>query len=147
MGDYAATCLVRWIERIDTRHDGVGQLAIMASTPDTEVMATTTTVSVTDDIDGSPNATTVSFSYDGVGYEIDLAKKSKGALDKALKPYIAAARKAPSNGTRRQATTRTRKSSPVDLSAIRAWAGENGHAVSNRGRIASTVVNAYRAAH
>lgn len=110
-------------------------------------MATTTTVSVTDDIDGSPNATTVRFAYDGVYYELDLAKKNKGGFDKAIKPYIDAARKAPANGARKGTVTRTRKSSTVDLAAIRTWAADNGHQVSDRGRIAAAVVEAYNAAH
>ena len=110
-------------------------------------MATTTTVSVTDDIDGSPNATKVSFAYDGVNYELDLAKRNKSGFEKALKPYIQAARKAPSHGPRKVTPTRTRKSSPADLTAIRTWAAENGHQVSDRGRIAATIIAAYNAAH
>jgi Lsr2 len=31
--------------------------------------------------------------------------------------------------------------------AIRAWARQNGHQVSNRGRISKTVVDAFQAAH
>jgi hypothetical protein len=31
--------------------------------------------------------------------------------------------------------------------AIRAWARQNGHQVSDRGRISKTVVNAFQAAH
>jgi hypothetical protein len=33
-----------------------------------------------------------------------------------------------------------------EAAAIRAWARENGHEVSDRGRIPKTVVEAYRAA-
>jgi hypothetical protein len=39
---------------------------------------------------------------------------------------------------------------PLDreqTAAIRAWARQNGHEVSDRGRIAKTVVDAFEAAH
>jgi hypothetical protein len=36
---------------------------------------------------------------------------------------------------------------PEQTAAIRAWARQNGHQVSDRGRIAKTVVEAFRAAH
>ena len=40
------------------------------------------TVVTTDDIDGSPNAETVTFSFEGRNFEIDLSKKSRSALRK-----------------------------------------------------------------
>ena len=63
-------------------------------------MAKTTVTSVTDDIDGSANAETLSFGYSGATYEIDLSKKNAAALDKLLKPYIDAARKVSGNNKR-----------------------------------------------
>jgi hypothetical protein len=50
---------------------------------------------VTDDINGSTNAGTITFSLENKTYEIDLSKKNRAALEKALKPYIDAGRKAP----------------------------------------------------
>ena len=106
------------------------------------------TVSIVDDIDGSTGAATVAFAVDGKRYEIDLSKKNRSAFDKALKPYVDAGRVAPnSGGGRRSSTTRARKPSAVDLGAIREWANANGHQVSDRGRVAASVVEAYNAAH
>lgn len=105
-------------------------------------MATTTVI--TDDIDGSP-AETVQFSYGGTSYEIDLGKKNRAALEKALKPWIEAARKAP--GASRRGSGRGRASRSTNLAAVRAWAAENGHQVAPRGRISQDVMDAYEAAN
>ena len=56
-------------------------------------MATETFTRLVDDIDGSKAERTVVFSWDGKGYAIDLSKKNIAALEKALKPYVAAARR------------------------------------------------------
>ncbi|MDQ1720268.1 MAG: hypothetical protein QOI26_2 [Pseudonocardiales bacterium] len=106
------------------------------------------TVVTTDDLDGSPNAETVTFSFDGRSFEIDLSKKSRSALEKALKPYIDAGRSVGGRGTRASGTSRGRgrRSGAVDLAAVRAWAAENGIAVSDRGRISASVLEQYQAA-
>jgi hypothetical protein len=110
------------------------------------------TLITTDDLDGSPDAETIRFSYNGTSYTIDLAKKNRAAFEKALKPYIDVAQKASS---RRGGTTSTgrrgrggrRRSSSVDLGAVRAWARENGIEVSERGRVAQSVIDAYHEAN
>lgn len=106
------------------------------------------TVVTTDDIDGSPNAETVTFSFEGRNFEIDLSKKSRSALERALKPYIDAGRPVgTSRGSRGGSTRgRSRRSSSVDLAAVRAWATENGITVSDRGRISANVLEQYQAA-
>jgi Lsr2 len=110
------------------------------------------TVVTTDDIDGSPNAETVTFSFDGRSFEIDLSKKGRTALEKALKPYIDAGRPVGgrttrgSGGSGSSSRGRGRRSSSVDLAAVRAWAAENGIAVSDRGRISGSVLEQYQAA-
>jgi hypothetical protein len=106
-------------------------------------MAKTTVVTVTDDIDGSPNATTPTFGYAGTTYEIDLSKKNVAALERALKPYLGAARRVRGSGARRgRGTQRSR-----DLTEIRTWAKKNGYRVSDRGRIASSILEEYDASH
>lgn len=105
---------------------------------------TITTTEFTDDLDGGVAAGTVSFSFDGSNYEIDLSKKNRIAMEKVLKPYIDHARKARSTRNRRPVTATTSRRS--DLAAIRAWAPENGFEVSERGRISHEVVEAYDAA-
>lgn len=110
-------------------------------------MAKQTTVTVTDDLDGSANAKEVTFSLNGESYTMDLSAKNRAALEKALKPYIA---KATKQGRRRLASSSrktTARASRTDLAAVREWAKSNGHQVSDRGRISATVQEAYDAAH
>ncbi len=109
-------------------------------------MAKQTTVTVTDDVDGSANATEVSFSLNGESWTIDLSAKNRAALEKALKPYIA---KATKQGRRRPVSASrktTGRASRTDLAAVRDWAKNNGHQVSDRGRISAAVQQAYDAA-
>src|SRR6478672_5065214 len=110
-------------------------------------MATQTTVTVTDDLDGSANAKEVTFSLNGESWTIDLSAKNRAALEKALKPYIV---KATRQGRRRPTTSvkRTaRRTAGADLPAVRDWANSNGYQVSERGRISAAVQQAYDAAH
>ena len=46
---------------------------------------------ITDDLDRSPGAETVTFGLDGVSYEIDLAQPNRARLSEALAPFITAA--------------------------------------------------------
>lgn len=101
-------------------------------------MATKTVVSVVDDIDGSESAETVTFTYGGVTYEIDLAPKNRDALEAALSPFIGAAHSTSRGGTRRSKTQ-----GDEDAAAVRAWAAENGIEISARGRIPRNVRDQY----
>ncbi len=98
-----------------------------------------------DDVDGSeiPAGTggTIRFGVDGATYEIDLTDENAAALRTALAPYVTAGRR--TSTTKRSAAGRTR--STRDLDAIRAWARENGHQVSDRGRVPVAVLAAYDA--
>ena len=113
-------------------------------------MAKTTIVQVSDDLDGSANASEVRFAFEGTEYAIDLSSKNRKALEKALRPYVAAGTKV---SGRRSGATRSARSkrsgnsgnSAVDLAAVRAWAKENGHQVSDRGRLPKAVLDAYAA--
>jgi len=111
-------------------------------------MAKTTIVQVSDDLDGSANASEVRFAFEGTEYAIDLSSKNRKALEKALRPYVEAATKV--SGRRSAATSSARakrsgnsRNSAVDLAAARAWAKENGHQVSDRGRLPKVVLDAY----
>lgn len=46
-----------------------------------------------------------------------------------------------------QRATRRSKRTGVTAGAVREWARSNGHQVSDRGRVATELVEAYRAAH
>jgi hypothetical protein len=106
-------------------------------------MARETITRLVDDLDGSTATETVSFSWQGTSYEIDLSKKNAGAFEKLLLPYIGSSRKVTS--ARKSTVKRASGSKAAELAAIRAWARSNGYNVSERGRIASTVVEAYHA--
>ncbi len=112
------------------------------------------TVVTTDDIDGTSDAQTVTFSLNGAAYEIDLGKKNLAALEKVLKPYVGAARQTSGRSARAKTVTpgrasrgRSRRTATADTSAVRAWAAENGFQVSDRGRISSVILEQYSAAH
>ncbi len=108
-------------------------------------MASIVSVIVKDDLDGSEGAETVTFTFDGVTYEIDLSEKNRTKLQKAVAPYIEAGRRISRNRSR---TTASRHSGArVDRAAVRVWAKENGLKVSERGRISADVMAQYEAAH
>jgi hypothetical protein len=89
-------------------------------------------------------------SFAGRSYEIDLGKKNLAAPEKALKPYIEAARtvgrRGSSRPTQKSKPGRSAKGGALDLSAVRAWADAQGIAVAARGRIASNVMDAFHKA-
>lgn len=65
----------------------------------------------------------------------------------ALKPSIAKAAEQRRNSSRaKPARSASRSKARRDLGAIRQWAKDNGHEVSDRGRIRADVVAAYEAA-
>ncbi len=115
-------------------------------------MASRTIVELTDDFDGKKADETVSFSLDGVSYEIDLSAKNAAELRKALAAYIEVGRRV-GRGSRNgrsgrpaAAAPRSRKGSDYDPAAVRAWAASNKVNVSARGRISSSVLEQYHAA-
>ncbi|KIZ15774.1 histone-like nucleoid-structuring protein Lsr2 [Streptomyces natalensis] len=99
----------------------------------------------TDDLTGeeSSEATTHTFSLDGVQYEIDLAPDSYDQLLEAMAPFTKAGRKTGRARKSHKATAVSRD----DSAAIRAWAKEAGFEVSNRGRVPAAVREAYAKAH
>src|ERR687890_1467394 len=114
-------------------------------------MAQQTIVRFIDDIDGSEAVGTVTFSLDNRAYEIDLSDENTDKLHEALAPFIEHGRKA-SGGrgrTRGQApmTDKPSRSNREDTQAIREWARQHGHQVSDRGRIPKSVIEAYQVAH
>ena len=107
-------------------------------------MAQRMVFTVTDDLDGSDGAETVSFGVDGQDYEIDLAPQNAGRLRDVLQPYLEAARR--SRPGRAAAPRRvTRRPSRSDPAAVRAWAAAAGITVSPRGRIPASDIGQYEA--
>src|SRR5450755_4787128 len=107
-------------------------------------MAKNVSVVVTDDLDGSPDAETVAFGFDGQSYEIDLGKKNRAKLEKSLQPFMDAGRRTAHRRTARAARGAGRR---TDNAAVRAWATAQGLKVSERGRISADVVSKYEATH
>lgn len=111
-------------------------------------MAQKVTVLLVDDIDGGSADETVSFSLDGISYEIDLSSKNAAAFRDAFAQYVGTARRVGSRGSAGRTTGRSRASAADNRTAkIREWARSNGHPVNERGRLARTVVDAYDKAH
>ena len=117
-------------------------------------MAQQTTVRFIDDLDGSDASGTFDFSLDGRNYQIDLSDENAAKLRDALAPYLGAARKTGGRGGRgsrgpapRQTVIapKSPRSSREETTAIREWARQNGHTVSDRGRIPKSVIEAYAA--
>ncbi len=108
-------------------------------------MAQKVNIVLVDDIDDSEADETVSFSLDGVSYEIDLNSAHAAALRDALATYVGHARKVGGRRAGRKAAS----SAPGGVSAaeIREWARANGHDVPDRGRVGADVRQAYDAAH
>ena len=112
-------------------------------------MAQKVQVLLVDDVDGGEASETVSFSLDGVSYEIDVSEKNAGKLRDALAPWVGHARRVGgrSGGSGGSGSGRARGNSKHDLSDVRSWARENGFQVSDRGRVSSEVITAYEKAH
>ena len=101
-------------------------------------VAQQTRVIVSDDLDGAEGARTYRFAWQDAQYEIDLSDAHRDDLLRALQPYVDAGRRI---GRTRRPTTK--RASGEDQATVRAWARENGHDVSDRGRIPTKVLDAY----
>src|SRR5262245_43320949 len=108
-------------------------------------MAQQTIVRLIDDIDGKPAKETVTFSLDGVAYEIDLNTKNADKLRRTFAPYVEKARKAAARRLERSGRRiGARSTHRRDRAAqIRAWAKQHGIDVNERGRIPSRIADAY----
>ena len=101
---------------------------------------------ITDDIDGSKGAQTVSFALEGTEYTVDLNTRNLKKLRDVLGPYIEAGEKVSRSrrSSKRGSASTAGKSSSAE---IRAWARDNGMDVPNRGRIPQAVADAWEAAN
>jgi len=100
----------------------------------------------TDDLDSSElaDAGTVSFSYKGITYEMDLSSKNEAKLAEQLGPWIAKARTVKNSHKNGKATAPAASGYNAEqLKAVREWAGSHGYNVSDRGRVPQEVLKAY----
>jgi Lsr2 len=106
-----------------------------------------------DDIDGSPAERTFTFAVDGTNYEIDLSTENIAEFKSAIGGFIESARKvkgssSSSNGRRARSTgANGGRQSREQTQAVREWARQHGHNISNRGRIPSSIQQAFDQAH
>ena len=116
-------------------------------------MARKTIVTLVDDLTGeaAEDISTVEFAVDGMTYELDLTDENSAKLRDTLAPYTKAGRKI---GGRRRGGTRPGRTisgstagyNRETLKSIRAWAKQNGHRVSDRGRLSAEIVQAWQSA-
>lgn len=107
-------------------------------------MARKTQILLIDDLDGvTPADETVTFSLDGVNYEIDLTKDNATRFRDVLAGWIVKSRRV---GGRRSSGRRKAQDGPL-ASDIREWANANGYEVSSRGRVPTEIREAYEKAH
>jgi len=113
-------------------------------------MARNVKVELLDDIDGEPATQTVTFSLDGIEYEIDLSDENAEALHEELATYIQAARRTGGRKRRNTATgTASTPSSSTDREhskKVRAWAKAEGYDISDRGRLSTEIIDLYERA-
>lgn len=114
-------------------------------------MAQQTTITLVDDLDGSAADEQVEFAVDGRSYEIDLSAANAERLRDSLAPFISAARRP---GGSRSSGSGSTGGSPGSTAAeraanraVREWAIAQGMKISERGRIPSSVLEAYQKAH
>ena len=130
-------------------------------------MAQRVEILLLDDIDGSKADDTVRFGLDGQQYEIDLNAANATALRAVVEPYAEHARRTTAaNGKRKTGSAASRalpkamfrsasassQSGQLDATRraeIRAWAKTSGQFgdVPERGRLSSSIIAAYNAAH
>lgn len=92
-----------------------------------------------DDIDGSSDAETVTFSLGGDTYEIDLSASNREQFQHALEPFITKARK--QSIAKSISRTKARHSN----AEIREWLRSNAHDVPDRGTIRAELVKLWEA--
>jgi hypothetical protein len=103
-----------------------------------------------DDIDGSPAERTFTFAVDGTNYEIDLSAENIAEFKSALGGFMESARKVKgtSNGRRTRSTgAGGARQSREQTRAVREWARQQGHHISDRGRIPASIQQAFEQAH
>jgi Lsr2 len=113
-------------------------------------MAQKVQVILVDDVDGGEADETVTFSLDGVNYEIDLSEANAESLRDSLGEWIGHSRRVSGRSSGRARSggrAKAAAAAKADLSLVRSWARDNGYQVSDRGRVSSEVLAAYEAAH
>jgi len=107
-------------------------------------MAENVVVSTLDDIDGSEAAERVRFALDGVSYQIDLSEENARKLRKVLTKYTRKARRVQGPGRKGSGNGAASRPQGREVNQqMREWARQQGWDVSDRGRLPSSVIEAY----
>lgn len=111
-------------------------------------MAQRTQIVLIDDLDGTEikdgEAQSITFTWSGVDYSIDLSRTNADKLEKAIGPYLEKAQRV--GGRKSRTASSANSGDQVDTKAVRAWAASNGIELSSRGRVPADVIDKYRAA-
>jgi hypothetical protein len=114
-------------------------------------MAQRTQIVLIDDLDGTEikdgEAQSITFTWSGVHYSIDLSKANADKFEKAIGPYLEKAQRVGGRKSRPSSSSNSAsRGSQVDTKAVRAWAASSGIQLSNRGRVPADVIEKYKAA-
>ncbi len=109
-------------------------------------MAQRVVVELSSDLSGETAQETVSFSLDGVTYEIDLTTSEAVDLRELFANYVNSGRKVGRKAPAARTGRGPSGGSDYDASAVRAWASSKGIEVSERGRISKEILAQYREA-
>jgi hypothetical protein len=120
-------------------------------------MAQKISVTITDDLTGEEDAREVEFGFDGTLYKIDLTAKNKQIFADQMARYVEKAERVGGSrgrgrgraiGSSNGHPRRVRGGASRERSAdIRAWAKDQGIAVSERGRIPVAIQEQYSSTH
>lgn len=115
-------------------------------------MAQKVLVQLIDDLDGTAaeDVEAVTFGLDGVTYDIDLKPDNAAKLRDALADFVASGRRMGGRTKKATNTTRTivaEARTKEQTRAIREWAKKQGHELSDRGRIPTSIIEEFEQAH
>lgn len=110
-------------------------------------MAQTVQILLIDDVDGGEASETISFALDGAAYEIDLSETHAAELRNSFALWVANARRISARAGGRSSKRGPARTDRAQLQDMRRWARENGHRVSERGRVPQEIQQAYQEAH
>ena len=96
-----------------------------------------------DDVSGEEAEETVRFSLDGIDYEIDLTQQNADTLRAVLSGYVGKARTAGPGRPASSPKASSNASSRKETQQIRRWAQDSGYNPSARGRITTSIIDAY----
>jgi len=111
-------------------------------------VAQRTILELVDDLDGGNADETVTFSLDGVEFEIDLSADNAARLRDTLAEYVGHARRVGGRKQRGAGLPKpTTGNGKPDTQAVREWARSQGETVAERGRVPQALLTRFQEAH